>query len=202
MSDNWINKVSSHIQEQDNNHRKPDKDIVKNLIDAMAEYALEAAWNDSDIIDALVGCGITQADFERSGYGEFVRSYFEEEEENVIGTDSVSELTDKMVEQDVHLFTCIADNGYSFFVRGVDQEDAERTGFDWYSKNIFEPGDFICRKTILEDIKTTISSPVLETEAYSHIKPGLKMSLDEQIQAAENRVGGSMNEKDSPNLQR
>lgn len=57
----------------------PSDDVVKNLMDAMAAYGLEAGWTDADMIDALVECGITKNDFEKYGKGDFVKDYFEEE---------------------------------------------------------------------------------------------------------------------------
>ena len=54
-------------------------DVVKNLMNAMAAYGLEAGWTDADMIDALVECGITKSDFEKYGKGDFVKEYFEEE---------------------------------------------------------------------------------------------------------------------------
>lgn len=54
-------------------------DVVKNLMDAMAVYAMEAGWSDQDYIDALVECGITKGDFQKYGKGDFVKEYFEEE---------------------------------------------------------------------------------------------------------------------------
>lgn len=52
---------------------------VANLITAMVEYALENHWCDSEAIDTLVGCGITEQDFINCGYGEFVKDYFKED---------------------------------------------------------------------------------------------------------------------------
>lgn len=53
--------------------------IIKNLITAMADYALDSVWCDSEMIDALVGIGITKQDFISCGYGDFVKNYFEED---------------------------------------------------------------------------------------------------------------------------
>lgn len=51
----------------------------KKLIEAMCEYGLDNSWNDSEVIDALTECGITQDDFVKHGYGDFVKDYFEDE---------------------------------------------------------------------------------------------------------------------------
>lgn len=50
------------------------------LIESIVEYGLENLWNDSEIIDALVGYGCNQDDFKKAGYGNFVKNYFEDEE--------------------------------------------------------------------------------------------------------------------------
>lgn len=56
----------------------PVKNVIKNLITAMADYALDSAWSDSEMIDALVGIGVTEQDFISCGYGDFVKDYFKE----------------------------------------------------------------------------------------------------------------------------
>jgi len=53
--------------------------VAKNLITSMINYGLDAAWTDSDIIDALISVGITYTDFEVAGYGSFVEEYFDNE---------------------------------------------------------------------------------------------------------------------------
>ena len=55
-------------------------ETVKNLIEAMIEYGLEGNWCDSEIIDELVKIGITQDDFNKCGYENFVKDYFEDAE--------------------------------------------------------------------------------------------------------------------------
>lgn len=52
------------------------KDIIENLINAVVEYGLSANWNDSEIIDTLVDCGVTEENFKDCGFGEFVKEYF------------------------------------------------------------------------------------------------------------------------------
>lgn len=52
--------------------------IIKNLISAMSDYGLEYSWTDSDIIDTLISCGITEKDFIDCGYGDFIKDYFKE----------------------------------------------------------------------------------------------------------------------------
>ena len=60
--------------------KKIEKDSVEKLIDAVAEYGLEFGWNDNDMIDTLVDCGVTYEDFKKYGKEDFVKGYFEEEE--------------------------------------------------------------------------------------------------------------------------
>ena len=55
-----------------------EKDTVKNLIDAVAEYGLAHNWTDNDIIEALVAMGITKEDFIKYGKYDFAKGYFEE----------------------------------------------------------------------------------------------------------------------------
>ena len=55
--------------------------IVKNLIEAMCNYALEFSWTDSETIDMLIECGIEKQDFIDCGYGDFIKEYFEEDED-------------------------------------------------------------------------------------------------------------------------
>lgn len=57
----------------------PVENVVKNLITAVFEYALEYQWCDSETIDTLVRCGITEQDFIACGYGDFVKDYFKED---------------------------------------------------------------------------------------------------------------------------
>ena len=52
---------------------------TKNLIAAMAEYGMNHCWNDNDIIETLIDCGVTEDDFKACGYGEFVSEYFRDE---------------------------------------------------------------------------------------------------------------------------
>ena len=56
-------------------------EVIRNLIKAMSDYGLENSWSDSDIIETLVNCGITEKDFISCGYGEFecVRGYFDKD---------------------------------------------------------------------------------------------------------------------------
>lgn len=57
----------------------PVKNVVNNLITAMFNFAFENQWCDSEAIDALVGCGITEQEFIACGYGHFVKDYFKED---------------------------------------------------------------------------------------------------------------------------
>ena len=52
---------------------------TENLIEAMIKYGMDANWNDNDIIESLIDCGITEQDFRDCGYWSYVRAYFEED---------------------------------------------------------------------------------------------------------------------------
>lgn len=58
--------------------KNEDLRVIKNLITAVSEYALKYQWCDSEAIDTLVSCGITEQDFINCGYGDFVKDYFKE----------------------------------------------------------------------------------------------------------------------------
>ena len=61
---------------------KTDVNYTENLINAMIDYGLDDQWNDSDIIDMLIECGITEEDFKNYGFGDFVKAYFSDSEED------------------------------------------------------------------------------------------------------------------------
>lgn len=76
------------INDSRNNRQKHQKnlsckrtgDVVVNLINAMAAYGMDNNWSDSEIIDALIDCGVTKEDFKRTEHWDFVKSFFEESE--------------------------------------------------------------------------------------------------------------------------
>ena len=51
-------------------------DYTNNLIEAMINYGENACWCDSEIIETLIDCGITEQDFIDCGYGEYTKEYF------------------------------------------------------------------------------------------------------------------------------
>ena len=53
------------------------KDVIKNLIEVVVYYGHNAYCSDSEIIDTLVDCGITEQDFKDLGYWSVVKEYFE-----------------------------------------------------------------------------------------------------------------------------
>lgn len=57
-------------------------DKKKELIEAMINYGEDYFWSDSEIIDTLINCGITEEDFKDCGYGDFVKAYFNNGTEN------------------------------------------------------------------------------------------------------------------------
>lgn len=80
----WNNSIAEAVKDYEE-HVVPilerhQNDVVKSLIVAMADYGMENSWNDSDIIDALIDAGVTQEDFQKAGYENFVKEYFEDEE--------------------------------------------------------------------------------------------------------------------------
>lgn len=62
--------------------KEKETDCTKQLMDAMAAYGLEYGWCDNDIIQALVDCGLEYDDFKKHGKEDFVKEYFEIEEEH------------------------------------------------------------------------------------------------------------------------
>lgn len=58
---------------------KKEVSSIQKLIEAMADYAQDACWNDSDFIEALIDCGLDKSDFEKYGYGDFVKTYYEDD---------------------------------------------------------------------------------------------------------------------------
>lgn len=51
-----------------------DKEVVKNLINAVTAYAMECSWTDADAVDALTSMGVTKEDFVACGFGEFIQN--------------------------------------------------------------------------------------------------------------------------------
>lgn len=64
------------------------------------------------------------------------------------------------------LYTCLADKEYMFLVKAIDSDDALRTGEDWYTNTIFEPGHFSCWKTQPEDFPRLDLEEPIESKAY------------------------------------
>lgn len=97
--------------------------------------------------------------------------------------DEVQEVLLEFRERDPHLFTCLGDKEFMFLVRGVDYEDAKRTGEEWYAKTFFEPGRFDCWCTNKADYESLNARGVLESKAYQRMV--VKDSLDGAIRNAE-----------------
>lgn len=194
----FLMRTAKQMQAQAKAARNSADDVTKNLISSMVQYGLENLWNDSDIIDTLVDCGIRYDDFQKAGYGNFAREYFSEYKsidppEDNISVNDTSVLTADKIENDPYLFTCCADKEYSFLVRAVDVSDAEKAGAAWYAEAIFEPGHFSCWKTDVKDLLMLDRSEILETQAYlqaSKQKRVSKSSLAHQIRNAQNKAKG------------
>ena len=75
-------------------------DVVENLINVMVAYAMESGWSDTDIIEQLVTCGITEADFEAFGYEEYAKEYFDKTQNNI------KNLSFDATEKGKELFVC------------------------------------------------------------------------------------------------
>ena len=59
-----------------------DKQVIINLINTIIRDNEEAYWSDSEIIDKLIKCGLTEQDFIEYGFGDFVEDYFKDFEED------------------------------------------------------------------------------------------------------------------------
>ena len=55
-----------------------DKQVIINLIDAAIREGQEATLCDSEIIERLIDCGLTEENFIEYGFGDFVADYFKD----------------------------------------------------------------------------------------------------------------------------
>ena len=55
-----------------------DGNVIINLINAIIRDGQDAALCDSDIIEELIECGLTENDFVRYGFWDFVADYFKD----------------------------------------------------------------------------------------------------------------------------
>lgn len=55
-----------------------DRNVIANLINAVIRDGQEATLCDSDIIETLIDCGLTEKDFIDYEFGDFVADYFRE----------------------------------------------------------------------------------------------------------------------------
>jgi hypothetical protein len=60
-----------------------DRQVIINLINTIIRDGQDATWCDSDIIEQLICCGLTEQDFIEYGFGDFVADYFKEPEEYI-----------------------------------------------------------------------------------------------------------------------
>lgn len=59
-----------------------DEQVIINLINTIIRHGQDATWCDSDIIEQLIECGLTEQDFIKYGFGDFVADYFKDPEED------------------------------------------------------------------------------------------------------------------------
>lgn len=57
-----------------------DSNVIYNLIKTIIRDNKDAYWSDSEIIEKLLGCGLTKQDFIQYGFEDFVADYFNEED--------------------------------------------------------------------------------------------------------------------------
>lgn len=55
--------------------------VIINLINTVIRHGQDSTWCDSDIIEQLIECGLTEQDFIKYGFGDFVADYFKEPDE-------------------------------------------------------------------------------------------------------------------------
>ena len=53
-----------------------DENVIYNLINTIISDNEAAYWSDSEIIEKLIKCGLTEQDFVKYGFGDFVEDYF------------------------------------------------------------------------------------------------------------------------------
>jgi hypothetical protein len=58
-----------------------DKQVVINLINTIIRDGRDATWCESDIIEKLMKCGLTEWDLIEYGFGDLVSDYCKKEEE-------------------------------------------------------------------------------------------------------------------------
>lgn len=94
--------ISAETFEEEQEKTPKEKNAIKNLIEAMCNYALEYSWTDTDAIDTLVECGIEEQDFIDCGYAECVEEYFKDDEKDENEEeDKIGRLWDEAWEKEV-----------------------------------------------------------------------------------------------------
>lgn len=74
-----VAEESSEVAESD--EQSDYDEAAKNLIIAMFDYARETCMTERDAFFALTEVGIGKEDFEKSGFGEYVQQFYDEQEE-------------------------------------------------------------------------------------------------------------------------
>ena len=193
---NFWESAAKEVQAEAKAVKSELKTVTANLISAMAAYGADTCWTDREVFDALRGCGLTFEDFYKAGRGEWAKNFFREDSapaEILIfpAETDARKLNSLATECDPYLFTCCADDGFSFLVRGTCLEDAEKCGILWYEENVFEPGKFKCWKTDRDDLDVLNRHEILESHAYVsmvHESSNSKKPLSQQILNAEGKA--------------
>ena len=61
-----------------------DSNVIANLIDTIIKDNRAATWNDSEIIEKLLNCGLKEQDFIQYGFEDFVANYFNDDDNDFL----------------------------------------------------------------------------------------------------------------------
>lgn len=68
-----------------------DSNVITNLINTIINDNRAATWNDSEIIEKLIDCGLEKQDFIQYGFEDFVEDYFNDDDDNDFLQDLIDE---------------------------------------------------------------------------------------------------------------
>ena len=60
-----------------------DEVVIINLINTVIRHGQASTWCNSEIIEQLIDCGLTEKDFIKYGFGDFVADYFKNPDEDL-----------------------------------------------------------------------------------------------------------------------
>ena len=73
--------------------------VITNLINTIINDNRAATWNDSEIIEKLIDCGLEKQDFIQYGFEDFVEDYFNDDDDNDFLQDLLDEAdTEEMID--------------------------------------------------------------------------------------------------------